>query len=112
MQGDADNEVLARALGLHYFSVMRFHDAVFWLERGITAGDPLTDLARRYANLKEDDRGLAADEMVDIIFALGNRSALTIRIALCDQRGRSLTELAGYPWVRSSRMVDRKKTEY
>lgn len=87
LEEDSDNTLYLYELGLHYFTMQRFNDALVYFNRS-EVDDDVVEVAREYAALKADNDLLTPDQLVDIFPRLTENDPLELRMVLYDQHER------------------------
>ena len=88
LKKDPSNQLLLRELGVHYFILQRFDEAISYLERGIHRNDLICQLCMDLVLIKGKRDYLNVDQMVTLVRSLGSSKPLALRLVLHDQKHR------------------------
>jgi serine/threonine-protein kinase len=89
LRDNPGNPVLMREMGISYFIMQRFSEALPWLEQGTHSDDVVVRLAGEYAGLKTDPADiLPVEQMTGLLAGLDRHDPLREWVVLGDQRKR------------------------
>lgn len=88
LANDPGNETCLHALGIHYFILQRFNEAVKFLEQGISPNGDICQTAQVYADIKADEEKLSAQQLIDILHRIHIHEPVALRMVLNDQKER------------------------
>jgi serine/threonine-protein kinase len=88
LEKNPSNHLLLRELGIHYFILQQFDEAITYLERGLHRNDLICDLCTDLILIKGRDRWLKVNQMVNLLSSLSSYRPLALRLVLHDQKHR------------------------